>query len=96
MLELRPGCEYCDVDLSPDSTEARICSFECTFCARCADGVLASLPVEAVGKMCKDLRLDDKRDWKGPPASLIPISDTTAAASLTPAPKREILNVRLH
>jgi hypothetical protein len=40
MLELRPGCECCDRDLPPDSTEARICSFECTFCAACADGVL--------------------------------------------------------
>jgi len=40
MLELRPGCECCDRDLPPDSLEARICSFECTFCASCADGVL--------------------------------------------------------
>jgi hypothetical protein len=40
MLELRPNCECCDRDLPPDSTEARICTFECTFCAACADGVL--------------------------------------------------------
>lgn len=40
MLELRPGCECCDKDLPADSAEARICSFECTFCAACADGVL--------------------------------------------------------
>jgi hypothetical protein len=40
MLELRPGCECCDRDLPPDSFDARICSFECTFCADCADGVL--------------------------------------------------------
>ena len=37
MLELRPSCECCDKDLPPDSREARICSFECTFCASCAD-----------------------------------------------------------
>ncbi len=37
MLQLRPSCECCDKDLSPDSTEARICSFECTFCASCAE-----------------------------------------------------------
>lgn len=37
MLQLRPGCECCNQDLPHDSTEARICSFECTFCARCAD-----------------------------------------------------------
>ena len=36
MLELRPSCECCDKDLPPDSTEARICTFECTFCATCA------------------------------------------------------------
>lgn len=36
MLELRPNCERCDKDLPPDSTEAFICSFECTFCADCA------------------------------------------------------------
>ncbi len=41
MLELRPSCECCDKDLFPDSTEARICSFECTFCASCAENVLA-------------------------------------------------------
>jgi len=40
MLELRPNCECCDGDLPPDSREARICSFECTFCARCAERVL--------------------------------------------------------
>ena len=41
MLELRPNCECCNVDLPAESASARICSFECTFCARCADGVLA-------------------------------------------------------
>lgn len=36
MLELRPNCECCNTDLPPDTTDARICSFECTFCSRCA------------------------------------------------------------
>jgi len=35
MLELRPNCEWCDRDLPPYSLEARICSYECTFCADC-------------------------------------------------------------
>lgn len=39
MLQLRPNCECCDVDLPPDSLDARICSFECTFCARCVEQV---------------------------------------------------------
>ena len=40
MLELRPSCEHCDRDLPADSREARICTYECTFCATCADEVL--------------------------------------------------------
>jgi uncharacterized protein len=40
MLEMRPGCECCDVDLPPDSADAWICSFECTFCTRCVEAVL--------------------------------------------------------
>ncbi len=36
MLALKPNCECCDRDLPPESTLARICSFECTFCADCA------------------------------------------------------------
>ena len=36
-LQLRPNCEYCDKDLPPDAMDARICSFECTFCAECVD-----------------------------------------------------------
>jgi hypothetical protein len=40
MLELRPTCEHCDKALPPASTEARICSFECTFCAGCVETVL--------------------------------------------------------
>ena len=40
MLELRPNCECCDRDLPPTSVEARICTFECTFCEACATNVL--------------------------------------------------------
>lgn len=40
MLQLRPNCECGDRDLPPESTEARICSFECTFCEPCASAVL--------------------------------------------------------
>ncbi len=38
MLTLRPNCECCNKDLPPESLDARICSFECTFCAACVDG----------------------------------------------------------
>jgi hypothetical protein len=40
MLELRPNCELCDCDLPPEVPNARICSYECTFCANCVDTVL--------------------------------------------------------
>ena len=40
MLKLRPNCECCDRDLPPDSLEARICTFKCTFCATCVDTLL--------------------------------------------------------
>jgi uncharacterized protein len=59
MLELRPSCECCDRDLPPDSIEARICSFECTFCAPCAErlgncpncgGELVRRPIRPSGK----------------------------------------------
>ena len=40
MLELRPNCECCNRDLPPQSTEAMICTYECTFCRSCTDTVL--------------------------------------------------------
>ena len=40
MLDLRPNCENCDKDLPPDSMDACICSYECTFCRACVDHVL--------------------------------------------------------
>jgi hypothetical protein len=43
MLELRPTCEQCNRALPPQSTEARICSYECTFCASCVDTVLGNV-----------------------------------------------------
>jgi hypothetical protein len=64
MLELRPNCECCDVDLPPESAEARICTFECTFCAACVEGVLKGVcpncggnfvqrPIRPAGKLAK-------------------------------------------
>ncbi|MDF2176736.1 DUF1272 domain-containing protein [Aliiglaciecola sp. CAU 1673] len=40
MLELRPNCECCDKDLPPEAEDARICSYECTFCTDCVDKLL--------------------------------------------------------
>jgi uncharacterized protein len=43
MLELRPTCENCNRVLPPDSLDARICSYECTFCAACVANVLSNV-----------------------------------------------------
>lgn len=43
MLQLRPNCEWCDRDLPPASPYARICSYECTYCADCVDGILQNV-----------------------------------------------------
>lgn len=49
MLELRPNCEYCDRDLPPASMDARICSYECTFCATCVEQVLHNVCPNCAG-----------------------------------------------
>lgn len=43
MLELRPTCEHCNCALPPDDPEARICSYECTFCRTCVETVLGGV-----------------------------------------------------
>jgi hypothetical protein len=65
MLELRPNCECCDRDLPPDSPDARICTYECTFCARCVEerlhgvcpncgGNFVPRPIRPADKLLKD------------------------------------------
>lgn len=43
MLKLKPNCEHCDKDLPANSSEAMICSYECTFCCDCVDNVLENV-----------------------------------------------------
>ncbi|HTR14050.1 MAG TPA: DUF1272 domain-containing protein [Roseiarcus sp.] len=62
-LELRPNCEYCDKDLAPSSTEARICTFECTFCADCVEDVLRNVcPNRGGGFERRPIR--PAREWR--------------------------------
>lgn len=53
MLQLRPNCERCDVDLLPQSTRALICSFECTFCADCASAHLHGVCPNCGGELVR-------------------------------------------
>jgi len=43
MLKLHPNCECCDKNLPPESTEANICAYECTFCNDCVEGILQNV-----------------------------------------------------
>ena len=51
ILDLRPNCECCDKDLPPTSPEAFICTFECTFCRDCAEGILAGHCPNCLGNL---------------------------------------------
>ncbi|GGY12222.1 DUF1272 domain-containing protein [Massilia dura] len=64
MLELRPTCEHCDKALPAHATDARICSYECTFCAGCVDGLLENVcPNCGGGFVPRPVR--PVRNWKG-------------------------------
>ena len=51
MLELRPNCEHCGLDLPPEALGARICTFECTFCSRCTDELLGGVCPNCAGEL---------------------------------------------
>jgi len=64
MLELRPCCEHCNRALPPESAEAWICSYECTFCVDCVENVLHNVcPNCGGGFMPRPVR--PARNWKG-------------------------------
>ncbi len=64
MLELRPTCENCNKDLPPNSLEARICSYECTFCETCVEEALENVcPNCGGGFVPRPIR--PAKNWKG-------------------------------
>lgn len=63
MLQLRPTCEHCNKPLPPDSLEARICSYECTFCADCVERLLGDICPNCGGGFApRPIR--PAKDWK--------------------------------
>src|SRR5919201_1884931 len=64
MLELRPTCEHCNKALPPASLEARICSYECTFCATCVDEVLGNVCPNCGGNFTQR-PVRPVKNWKG-------------------------------
>lgn len=64
MLELRPTCEHCNKALPPAALGARICSYECTFCANCVEQVLSNVcPNCGGGFVPRPIR--PANNWKG-------------------------------
>jgi uncharacterized protein len=66
MLELRPTCEHCGTELPPDSDQARICTFECTFCARCATWELLGICPNCTGELVARPRRPADRLFNNP------------------------------
>jgi uncharacterized protein len=64
MQELRPTCEHCNTSLPPESLEARICSYECTFCATCVETVLKCNTCPNCGGGFVQRPVRPSRDWK--------------------------------
>lgn len=74
MLEMRPDCERCGVNLPAQTSGAFICSFECTYCAECAEalddrcpncgGELMDRPTRT-GKALRDNPASTVRHYKG-------------------------------
>src|SRR4026209_496576 len=69
MLQLRPNCECCDKDLPPESTEARICSFECTLCVTCVTTVLKGTCPSCGGELVARPRRPAEKLAKFPPST---------------------------
>lgn len=69
MLQLRPSCECCDCDLPPDSTEARVCSFECTFCVTCVETKLGGLCPNCGGELVRRPRRPAAKLANNPPST---------------------------
>jgi uncharacterized protein len=84
-LELRPNCEYCDKDLPPASPEARICTYECTFCAGCVEQHLRNVCPNCGGGFApRPIR--PAREWRsGLSLAKQPASTKRAHLSYTPA-----------
>lgn len=86
MLQLRPNCECCDRDLPPDSSEARICSFECTFCADCATNRLGNRCPNCGGELVRrPIRPADKLANNPPSATRVFKPQGCAGQSAAPA-----------
>jgi hypothetical protein len=69
MLQLRPNCECCNRDLPPESPDAMICSFECTFCRACVEDVLKGKCPNCGGEFVRRPRRPAEKLANNPPST---------------------------
>jgi acetyltransferase len=88
MLDLRPSCECCDADLPPESPLARICSFECTFCATCAERRLNGVCPNCRGELLPRPRRPASKLEAYPPSSVRVLKPDGCKPASDPGPAR--------
>jgi hypothetical protein len=86
MLELRPNCECCDRDLPAASADAKICSFECTFCETCATTKLGGKCPNCGGELVARPRRPDIKLAKFPASTKRVVKPEGCAAMPPVAP----------
>src|SRR3989304_3401290 len=90
MLELRPTCEHCNTSLPPQSREAMICTFECTFCRKCVEEVLGNVCPNCGGG-CSPRPIRPAKNWNGDNyLGAYPASTTVSTAPSTQARTRAL------
>jgi uncharacterized protein len=87
MLELRPTCEHCNVALDPLADDARICTYECTVCAKCATWVLLGICPNCTGELVTRPRR---------PASGLAKHPRSSGGAQAGGPRRALVEQRLH
>ena len=88
MLDIRPSCECCDADLPPESPLARICSFECTFCATCAERRLNGACPNCGGELLPRPRRPASKLEAYPPSSVRVLKPDGCKPTSGPGPAR--------
>ncbi|KAB8307714.1 MULTISPECIES: DUF1272 domain-containing protein [Rahnella] len=81
MLELRPNCECCNTDLLPTSADAKICSFECTFCVTCADTKLGGICPNCGGELVARPRRPENKLANNPASATRVLNPAGCASS---------------
>jgi len=88
MLDIRPSCECCDADLPPESLLARICSFECTFCATCAERRLNGVCPNCGGELLPRPRRPASKLAANPPSTVRVFKPDGCKPASDPGPAR--------